>query len=112
MVDIIACFTEAHRSVLNRMLRQSTVSLESGPFAVLANHTRILDFDVKRRHFRSQLSKLSDSRRMMRDDFGIHVRRSHVFEVRFLLGVVVVEVHRLLIQHTVTYSLHTWGILH
>ena len=72
---------ETHRSVLNRILRQSSSSLEAGPFAMLASHTRVLDFDVKRHYFRAQLNKLSASRRSAREDFGIRVRRSHVFEV-------------------------------
>ncbi|KAG1657518.1 E3 ubiquitin-protein ligase HUWE1 [Nymphon striatum] len=43
-------FAETHRTVLNQILRQSTTHLADGPFAVLVDHTRILDFDVKRRY--------------------------------------------------------------
>lgn len=41
--------TETHRTVLNQILRQSTTHLADGPFAVLVDYIRILDFDVKRK---------------------------------------------------------------
>ncbi|PIK62777.1 putative E3 ubiquitin-protein ligase HUWE1 [Apostichopus japonicus] len=71
-------FAEKHRSVLNQILRQSTVHLSEGPFAVLVNHVRILDFDVKRRYFRQELEHLDEATR--REDMAIHVRREHIFE--------------------------------
>lgn len=40
---------ETHRTVLNQILRQSTTHLADGPFAVLVDYIRILDFDVKRK---------------------------------------------------------------
>ena len=55
-------FSETHRVVLNQILRQSTTPLSDGPFAVLVNHTRLLDFDVKRRYFRQELEKLDKVR--------------------------------------------------
>ena len=48
---------ETHRTVLNQILRQTSSTLAEGPFAVLVNHTRLLDFDIKRRHFRQELDK-------------------------------------------------------
>lgn len=42
-------FLETHRTVLNQILRQSTTHLADGPFAVLVDYIRILDFDVKRK---------------------------------------------------------------
>ena len=48
---------ETHRTVLNQILRQTNSTLAEGPFAVLVNHTRLLDFDIKRRHFRQELDK-------------------------------------------------------
>ena len=42
-------FAETHRTVLNQILRQSTMHLADGPFSVLVDHTRVLDFDIKRR---------------------------------------------------------------
>lgn len=55
-------FVETHRIVLNQILRQSTTPLSDGPFAVLVYHTRLLDFDVKRRYFRQELEKLDKVR--------------------------------------------------
>ena len=46
-------FAERHRSVLNQILRQSTTHLSDGAFSVLVDHVKLLDFDVKRRYFRS-----------------------------------------------------------
>lgn len=71
-------FAEMHRNVLNQILRQSTVHLSEGPFSVLVNHVRILDFDVKRRYFRQELERMDEGTR--REDMAIHVRREHVFE--------------------------------
>lgn len=74
-------FAETHKVVLNQILRQSTTPLVDGPFAVLVDHTRVLDFDVKRRYFRQELERLDDGSR--REDLAVHVRREHVFEDSF-----------------------------
>ena len=74
-------FAETHRTVLNQILRQSTTHLADGPFAVLVDHTRVLDFDVKRRYFRSELERMDEG--MRREELAVHVRRSHVFEDSF-----------------------------
>lgn len=74
-------FAETHKVVLNQILRQSTTPLTDGPFAVLVDHTRVLDFDVKRRYFRQELERLDDGSR--REDLAVHVRREHVFEDSF-----------------------------
>jgi E3 ubiquitin-protein ligase HUWE1 len=66
---------------LNQILRQSTTHLADGPFAVLVDHTRVLDFDVKRRYFRSELERMDEGIR--REELAVHVRRSHVFEDSF-----------------------------
>jgi hypothetical protein len=42
--------SETHRTVLNQILRQSTTHLADGPFAVLVDYIRVLDFDVKRKY--------------------------------------------------------------
>lgn len=47
--DLLSYFSETHRTVLNQILRQSTTHLADGPFAVLVDYIRILDFDVKRK---------------------------------------------------------------
>ena len=74
-------FAEKHRTVLNQILRQSTIPLSEGPFAVLVNHTRVLDFDIKRRYFRHELEQMEDGLR--RDDVVLHIRRDHIFEDSF-----------------------------
>ncbi|RWS28597.1 E3 ubiquitin-protein ligase HUWE1-like protein, partial [Leptotrombidium deliense] len=74
-------FAETHKVVLNQILRQSTTPLTDGPFSVLVDHTRVLDFDVKRRYFRQELESLDDDTR--REDLAVHVRREHVFEDSF-----------------------------
>ncbi|XP_054708625.1 E3 ubiquitin-protein ligase HUWE1-like [Uloborus diversus] len=74
-------FAETHRTVLNQILRQSTTPLADGPFSVLVDHTRVLDFDVKRRYFRQELDRMDEGSR--REDLAVHVRREHVFEDSF-----------------------------
>ncbi|XP_066927721.1 E3 ubiquitin-protein ligase HUWE1-like isoform X2 [Clytia hemisphaerica] len=74
-------FAETHRTVLNQILRQSNSTLAEGPFAVLVNHTRLLDFDIKRRHFRQELDKQDKGHR--REDMAVHIRRDRVFEDSF-----------------------------
>ncbi|CAN0188024.1 unnamed protein product [Lampetra planeri] len=71
-------FAETHRTVLNQILRQSTTHLADGPFAVLVDHIRVLDFDIKRRYFRQELERMDEGIR--REDLAVHVRRDHVFE--------------------------------
>lgn len=74
-------FAETHRTVLNQILRQTTTHLADGPFSVLVDHTRVLDFDVKRRYFRTELDRMDEGIR--REELAVHVRRSHVFEDSF-----------------------------
>ena len=74
-------FAEKHRTVLNQILRQTTAHLADGPFSVLVDHTRILDFDIKRRYFRAELERLDQNVR--REETAVHVRREHVFEDSF-----------------------------
>merc|ERR1740123_2616638 len=71
-------FAETHRTVLNQILRQSTTHLADGAFNVLVDHTRVLDFDIKRRYFRTELERLDEGIR--REDLAVHVRRDTVFE--------------------------------
>lgn len=78
---IVLCSTDKHRVVLNQILRQSTIPLADGPFAMLVNHTKVLDFDVKRRYFRQEMERLEEGSR--RNDLVVHVRRDHVFEDSF-----------------------------
>ena len=70
--------SETHRTVLNQILRQSNTPLSDGPFSVLVDHTKVLDFDVKRRYFRQEIDRMDEGSR--RDDLDVHVKREHVFE--------------------------------
>ena len=45
---------------------------------MLVDHTRVLDFDVKRRYFRQELEHRDEGIR--REDLAVPVRREHVFE--------------------------------
>jgi E3 ubiquitin-protein ligase HUWE1 len=74
-------FAETHRTVLNQILRQSTTHLADGPFSVLVDHTRVLDFDIKRRYFRTELERMDEG--MRREDLAVHVKRENVFEDSF-----------------------------
>ena len=74
-------FAEAHKAVLNQILRQSNTPLADGPFGVLTKHIKILDFDVKRRFFRQELDKIKE--RNGRGDTAIHVKRSQIFDDSF-----------------------------
>lgn len=74
-------FAEKHRTVLNQILRQSTVHLADGPFAVLVDYTRVLDFDVKRKYFRTELERRDQGLR--REETAVNVRRSSIFEDSF-----------------------------
>eukprot|EP00095_Tigriopus_kingsejongensis_P000124 snap_masked-scaffold450_size166944-processed-gene-0.5 protein:Tk00124 transcript:snap_masked-scaffold450_size166944-processed-gene-0.5-mRNA-1 annotation:"e3 ubiquitin-protein ligase huwe1-like isoform x5" len=74
-------FADTHRTVLNQILRQSTTHLADGPFSVLVDHTRVLDFDIKRRYFRTELERMDEN--MRREDLAVHVRRENVFEDSF-----------------------------
>ncbi|XP_078001474.1 E3 ubiquitin-protein ligase HUWE1-like [Glandiceps talaboti] len=74
-------FAETHRVVLNQILRQSSTPLGDGPFSVLVDYTRVLDFDVKRRYFRQELKRMDDG--MRREDLQVHIKRENVFEDSF-----------------------------
>ena len=66
---------------MNQILRQSNVPLSDGPFAILTNHIRILDFDVKRRFFRQELDKIKEKN--SRGDMAINVSRNQIFDDSF-----------------------------
>ncbi|KXN90585.1 E3 ubiquitin-protein ligase ptr1, partial [Leucoagaricus sp. SymC.cos] len=81
MEDLFISFTDAHRKVLNVMVRNNP-SLMSGSFALLINNPRVLDFDNKRNYFNQQLHR----RPATREHYGtlqLNVRRARVFEDSF-----------------------------
>uniref|UniRef100_A0A5S6QY85 HECT-type E3 ubiquitin transferase n=1 Tax=Trichuris muris TaxID=70415 RepID=A0A5S6QY85_TRIMR len=74
-------FAEKHRTVLNQILRQTKVPLNSGPFSVLVNYTRILDFDIKRKYFRRELEFMEHGYRG--EDIAVRVKRDRIFQNSF-----------------------------
>ncbi|KAG6336038.1 hypothetical protein ID866_3054 [Astraeus odoratus] len=81
MEDLFVSFTDAHRKILNVMVRNNP-SLMSGSFSLLVHNPRVLDFDNKRNYFTQQLHRRPHSR----EHYGtlqLNVRRSRVFEDSF-----------------------------
>ncbi|KAI0051234.1 hypothetical protein FA95DRAFT_1602906 [Auriscalpium vulgare] len=81
MEDLFVTFTDAHRKVLNVMVRNNP-SLMSGSFSLLVHNPRVLDFDNKRNYFSQQLHR----RPHAREHYGalqLNVRRQRVFEDSF-----------------------------
>ncbi|CDH93242.1 HECT-type E3 ubiquitin transferase [Caenorhabditis elegans] len=81
-------FAEKHRQVLNQALRQNNAVLSAGgPFAILTQFPKLLDFDVKRKYFRKELTKLEPSNSRMpryrRNDVSVQVSRNRVFSDSF-----------------------------
>ncbi|KIM40119.1 hypothetical protein M413DRAFT_446273 [Hebeloma cylindrosporum] len=82
MEELFISFTDAHRKVLNLMVRNNP-SLMSGSFSLLVSNSRVLDFDNKRNYFNQQLHRKPH----MREHYGtlqLNVRRARVFEDSFL----------------------------
>jgi len=78
MEDLFTSFTDAHRKVLNLMVRNNP-SLMSGSFALLVQNPRVLDFDNKRNYFYQQLRRRPHSREH-HGTLQLNVRRQRVFE--------------------------------
>lgn len=55
--------------------------LGESPFAILVEHSKLLDFDIKRRYFRQEMDVMTDGSR--REDLVLHIRRSHLFADSF-----------------------------
>lgn len=81
MEDLFISFTDAHRKVLNLMVRNNP-SLMSGSFSLLVQNPRVLDFDNKRNYFYQQLRRRPHSREH-HGTLQLNVRRPHVFEDSF-----------------------------
>ncbi|KAG8764160.1 hypothetical protein FRC11_003016 [Ceratobasidium sp. 423] len=78
--DLFVEFTDAHRKVLNLMVRNNP-SLMGGSFSLLVQNPRVLDFDNKRNWFNQQLRKRS--RDAPHGTLQLNLRRPHVFEDSF-----------------------------
>ncbi|EIW82911.1 hypothetical protein CONPUDRAFT_151972 [Coniophora puteana RWD-64-598 SS2] len=81
MEDLFVSFTDAHRKILNSMVR-TTPSLMSGSFSLLVQNPRILDFDNKRNYFTQQVHRRPRSREH-HSTLQLNVRRARVFEDSF-----------------------------
>lgn len=81
MEELFISFTDAHRKVLNLMVRNNP-SLMSGSFSLLVNNPRVLDFDNKRNYFNQQLHRRPHIREH-HSTLQLNVRRSRVFEDSF-----------------------------
>ncbi|RDB16805.1 E3 ubiquitin-protein ligase TOM1-like [Hypsizygus marmoreus] len=81
MEDLFVSFTDAHRKVLNLMVRNNP-SLMSGSFALLVHNPRVLDFDNKRNYFSQQLHRRPHTREH-HGTLQLNVRRARVFEDSF-----------------------------
>ncbi|KAJ1304813.1 hypothetical protein OPQ81_005948 [Rhizoctonia solani] len=78
--DLFVEFTDAHRKILNLMVRNNP-SLMGGSFSLLVQNPRVLDFDNKRNWFNQQLRKRS--RDAPHGTLQLNLRRPHVFEDSF-----------------------------
>jgi len=81
MEELFVSFTDAHRKVLNLMVRNNP-SLMSGSFSLLVHNPRVLDFDNKRNFFNQQLHRKPPTR----EHYGtlqLSLRRPRVFEDSF-----------------------------
>lgn len=78
MEDLFVAFTDAHRKVLNLMVRNNP-SLMSGSFSLLVHNPRVLDFDNKRNYFNQQLHRRPHAREH-HGTLQLNVRRQRVFE--------------------------------
>lgn len=81
MEDLFVTFTDAHRKVLNLMVRNNP-SLMSGSFSLLVHNPRVLDFDNKRNYFNQQLHRRPHTREH-HTTLQLNVRRARVFEDSF-----------------------------
>ena len=77
MISDMWKFVEAHRDVLNRMVKASP-QLLAGPFKVLLQSPRLIDFENKRNHVRSQIKKLRD--KVGRSNNQLKIRREHILQ--------------------------------
>jgi E3 ubiquitin-protein ligase HUWE1 len=82
MEELFVAFTDAHRKLLNTMVRANP-GLISGSFSLLVHNPRVLDFDNKRNYFGLQLHKSGASAREQGSTLQLKVRRQRVFEDSF-----------------------------
>lgn len=81
----LVAFAEAHRKLLNAMIRTQPALLTAtgGSFQALARAPRVLDFDNKRALFRTQLAALKRSAGVSTNTINLNVRRPYIFQDTF-----------------------------
>lgn len=79
--DLFVSFTDAHRKILNSMVRNNP-SLMSGSFSLLVSNPRVLDFDNKRNYFTQKLRRRPAGHQQY-GTIQVNVRRQRVFEDSF-----------------------------
>ncbi|KAK6535563.1 hypothetical protein TWF694_002017 [Orbilia ellipsospora] len=80
MQSLFFTFTEAHRKILNQMVRNNP-KLMSGSFSLLVHNPKVLDFDNKRNYFNRRLHTRVAGRdaNINYGPLQLHVRRDQVF---------------------------------
>lgn len=78
--DAFLRFTDAHRKILNAMVRNNP-ALMSGSFALLVENPKVLDFENKRSYFSQQLRRRPNKEHA--HTLQVSVRRDFVFEDSF-----------------------------
>lgn len=79
--------------MLNQVLRQSGGSLTDGPFAVLTQMPKLLDFDVKRIYFRKQMQKIDERVR-----FASHFSNINFYSLAYAFGIHFTDLKRILLS--------------
>lgn len=79
MAGLFFSFTDAHRRILNELVRQNN-KLMSGTFSLLVKNPKVLEFDNKRSYFnRTVHAKNSGHSRPSASPLSVGVRRDNVF---------------------------------
>ena len=71
-------FTEAHRKILNDLVRHNP-KLMSGTFSLLVKNSKVLEFDNKRNYFNRRLHQRSTEQNVRHQPLQLQVRREFVF---------------------------------
>ncbi|KAF2210962.1 hypothetical protein CERZMDRAFT_121720 [Cercospora zeae-maydis SCOH1-5] len=76
--NLFFSFTEEHRKILNELVRNNP-KLMNGNLAVLANNSKVLEFDNKRAYFSRKLHDRRAEARVSHPSLQLSVRRDQVF---------------------------------
>ncbi|KAM3415628.1 E3 ubiquitin-protein ligase TOM1-like [Cercospora zeina] len=76
--NLFFSFTEEHRKILNELIRNNP-KLMNGNLAVLANNSKVLEFDNKRAYFSRKLHDRRAEARVSHPSLQLNVRRDQVF---------------------------------